>query len=205
MYLTGTHFSHPIIWLVNALTEGLGFVTVSLAFALLRAALMRERTLSRHDHLTGLANRRCFIESVTQGLVLNRRNKRPISMAYIDLDNFKQVNDRLGHPGGDALLRQCAALIANCVRASDIVARLGGDEFAIFLPETDAASATAMIERIRTTIEIAPDFHTLQVTASIGLVCEDPCASEIDTLLSKADLLMYEIKRGGKNAFGVLC
>lgn len=205
MYLTGTHFSNPIIWFINALTEGLGFVTVSLAFALLRATLIRERMLSRHDQLTGLANRRSFIELVTRGLMLSRRNGHPISMAYIDLDNFKQVNDRLGHPRGDELLRQCAALITSCVRASDTVARLGGDEFAIFLPETDAANATTMIERIRATIEIAPSFHALGVTTSIGLVCEDPCVSEIDTLLSKADLLMYEIKRGGKNAFGVLC
>lgn len=200
VYASGVRFINPYIWVINGFTEGTGFLIISFLMAVLHGVLNRERSMSRTDSLTGMANRRSFSDVVSVGLAYCQRYKRPISLAYIDLDNFKNVNDTLGHHQGDSLLRQSAHLISACVRTTDTVARLGGDEFAVFLPETDFESAAILAERIRHSIETAPDFQSLGVTASIGVVSEIPLTSDVNALLGKADGLMYEVKREGKNS-----
>ena len=197
MYATGVHFSEDYVWIINGLTEGLGFLAVSLLVAMLRRSLAKESSLGRLDPLTGLQNRRSFIELASLGLALSQRHGRPISLAYLDLDNFKYVNDTFGHHRGDDLLVQCAKMLTFNSRESDTLARLGGDEFAIFLPETDATSARALIDRVRSAIDTAPDFRTLGVTVSIGLVSEAEVKTDIQTLLRQADSQMYEVKRQG--------
>ena len=195
LYADGVRFSSPYVWITNGLTEGAGFLVVSILVAMLRESLNRERSLSRKDQLTGLANRRSFFELVAFGLALCRRQGRPVSMVYIDLDNFKLANDNYGHATGDDLLRQCSKLIVGCVRSSDTVARLGGDEFAIFMPETDAASVSYLVERIRHAIESAPYVSSFAITASFGIASEDPVKSDVAGLLSQADAQMYLAKR----------
>ena len=133
-------------------------------------------------------------------MALSQRHGRPVSLAYIDLDNFKHVNDAYGHARGDELLRQCSTLIVGSVRSSDTVARLGGDEFAVFMPETDAPSASYLVERIRHAIESAPDVSSFAITASFGIASEQPAKSDVAGLLGKADALMYAHKRPRREA-----
>lgn len=155
-----------------------------------------------HDPLTGLANRAALMEHLTAsfGAGSTRRNRNE-GLLFIDIDDFKEVNDSLGHERGDALLVQLAARLKACVRSDDMVARLGGDEFAIVVLDDDAGSVTAGIaERIHEALR-APFFvgeDRLTVTASMGAVQRRPDTSDAAELLRQADFAMYLAKHGGK-------
>ena len=194
------HLAHPYVWVVNGITQGLGFLMVALLVARLRKALKRESYLNRTDPLTGVGNRRAFLELAGLSLALSKRHGEAASLAYLDLDNFKHVNDAFGHDYGDQLLRHCSTLIVQRLRSSDTVARLGGDEFAIFLPETDAKSAASLMEHIGSAIDAASVFRSKGVTISIGVVTEVPAKSSLLELLTKADAEMYAVKDRKKNA-----
>lgn len=202
LHANGVQMSQPWLWAANGVTAGLGFGLVAWLVASLQDALSRERSLSRSDPLTGLANRRAFVDQAGRALALAQRQAYPVSLACVDLDNFKSANDRFGHDRGDALLQRCAALLNANLRQSDTVGRMGGDEFAIFLPAADASHAQALVERVCQAIDTDPAFVDAGVTISIGLVCEAPAASELDALLSQADARMYERKRQRKAAAG---
>ncbi|HRI52198.1 MAG TPA: GGDEF domain-containing protein [Pseudomonadota bacterium] len=119
----------------------------------MRAAYERERRLALTDPLTGASNRRFFVEFAQREIERLRRYGLPFSLCYLDLDNFKDVNDQYGHSTGDDLLRQLVQALASQVRASDLVARMGGDEFALLLPQTDAAGALAAVSKLRDAID----------------------------------------------------
>ena len=195
----GIHFVHSYVWIVNGFTQGLGFLMVALLVARLRKAVKRESLLNRTDPLTGAGNRRAFLDLAGLSLALSKRHGGSASLAYLDLDNFKHVNDAFGHDCGDQLLRKCSTLISQQIRSSDTVARLGGDEFAIFLPKTDAKSAAVLMERISSSIDMADDFRSMAVTTSIGVVTEAPAESSLLELLRKADAQMYAVKARKKN------
>jgi len=161
-----------------------------------QAALQR---LATQDELTGALNARAFGERLGQELERNRRHNRPLALLYLDLDDFKTVNDRHGHHTGDAVLRLVADATRHAVRQSDIVGRLGGDEFAVLMPETDGAvadaAATRLANGIRTVFRGTPS-----VTASIGLVSTvNAAVAGAEELLRRADQAMYEAKRSGKD------
>src|SRR5688572_5637761 len=139
--LAGLEFSHPAFFVANTLVQAAAFAIVGLLLANLKESLIRERGLSRTDPLTSLLNRRAFYEEATRILALCRRKGRPVTLAYIDLDNFKTVNNTLGHQAGDDLLRNVGALLVASTRPSDLCARLGGDEFAVLLPEVNSHDA----------------------------------------------------------------
>jgi len=193
--------SHPVgwhVWAINFVTQMLAFLTVSMLMAVLCERLVREESLSRTDARTGLANRHAFLERADQALMLCRRKARPAALAYIDLDNFKNANDRFGHAFGDALLCRCAAVIAGTIRGTDIAARIGGDEFVILFPDTARDEATSVIARLVTTIGTLTEFHAASVTASVGLV-DDPCARVgVVDFMVQADAEMYLVKQRGK-------
>jgi diguanylate cyclase (GGDEF)-like protein len=129
----------------------------------------------------------------------SRRYKRPFTLAYIDLDNFKIVNDSLGHGAGDEVLQTVVAVMREQIRRTDVVARLGGDEFALLLPETDLDAAHIAIEKIRSSLLLKMSERHWPVTASIGsLTCRDAQLS-VDQLIKQADDLMYVAKSIGKN------
>jgi diguanylate cyclase (GGDEF)-like protein len=174
------------------------FALVVTVLARLRASLDNEKKLARTDPLTGAANPRWFSDVAETELLRARRYGRPVSLAYVDLDNFKAVNDELGHSTGDRLLRLVAEIMAANVRPSDLVARLGGDEFAVLLPETDSDSAAVAFHRIRVLLLEALREQGWKVTASIGITEADGSQS-VDDLISSGDVLMYEAKRGGKD------
>jgi diguanylate cyclase (GGDEF)-like protein len=176
------------------------FVIVSFLLAEVRRAHTREAAFARTDALTGLANSRSFYEAVDRELSRCRRYKRSFSLTYIDLDDFKEVNDTAGHTAGDALLVAMAMALRQVVRDVDTAARLGGDEFAVLLPETDEQGATAAARKMHRALEATATQLGHRVGASIGVVtCPTPPRNR-DELLHLADELMYSVKRGAKNA-----
>jgi diguanylate cyclase (GGDEF)-like protein len=169
-------------------------------------AMLRERSLrlereSQEDPLTGVANRRCFMQRLASELEVALAVGQPLSIAIADLDHFKVVNDELGHPVGDQALRQTAALMRSCCRHSDLVARIGGEEFALILPGMTRADATVFCETLRATVAAHEwrEVHAeLAVTISIGLAQWDGSA-ELDELVHTADAQLYRAKRAGRN------
>ncbi len=176
----------------------LGFV---LMLSELRRSLERERELARVDPLTGVANRRHFVEAVAAELSRARRHGRPLTVAYMDLDDFKQVNDRLGHDAGDAVLLAAARTLQARLRISDVIGRMGGDEFAICLPETAAAAADMVLGQLREQVLAALRAGDRAVTVSMGAVAFASPPPTVDALLRRADEVLYAVKRAGKNRF----
>jgi diguanylate cyclase (GGDEF)-like protein len=186
----------------NAVTAFGVFLVVAYVVSMqaaLRRLLQREKERSGTDHLTGVMNGRIFGERVAEEIVRSERYRRPFSLAYMDLDNFKSMNDMCGHTAGDMLLRSVAATLRSNLRSSDVLARLGGDEFGVLLPETGAASAANVLQKAREKVAQALGKGECEVTLSIGLVtCEKPPES-YDQILKMADTLMYSAKKEGKN------
>jgi diguanylate cyclase (GGDEF)-like protein len=129
------------------------------------------------------------------------RAQHAVSLAYVDLDNFKWVNDQQGHAEGNRALSTVAHVIRDELRHTDVIGRVGGDEFAVLLPATDADAARKVLSQVLSRVKAAMTEHRWPITASIGAItCPRPPASA-DALLRAADGLMYEAKAGGKNAF----
>jgi diguanylate cyclase (GGDEF)-like protein len=175
------------------------FLFVALLVGTARDLLESERHRSRIDELTGVLNARAFYEVMSRELERARRSRRPLSVAYIDLDDFKAMNDRYGHAAGDELLRTFARCAKETVRTLDTIARLGGDEFAILLPDTDGEGALGAIARFRertSAIDGAP------IGYSVGVItCDDDRPTSVDSVIQRADTLMYTAKRLGKNRY----
>jgi len=155
--------------------------------------------LARTDALTGLANGRAFTERLRQELARAQRDPTPLCLAYIDIDNFKRVNDAHGHAAGDELLRGVAQAIRETVRASDVAARLGGDEFAVLFVGTRAEAADATAQRLLGRLERITALRPgLNLGASIGMALYPSPASSPEEMIRAADAAMYEAKRRGK-------
>jgi diguanylate cyclase (GGDEF)-like protein len=150
------------------------------------------------DQLTNVLNARAFADRLGEELDRNRRYPRPLALLYMDLDNFKIINDTHGHQTGDAVLRLVADAMRSSVRHSDVVGRLGGDEFAVLMPETDAQLADAAAKRL--VVNLRNVFKgTPNVTASIGVVSCTATDANTDDLLRRADQAMYDAKKQGKD------
>lgn len=168
---------------------------------MLRERSQRLERESQEDPLTGVANRRCFMQRLSSELEVALAVGQPLSIAIADLDHFKVVNDELGHPVGDQALRQAAALMRRSCRHSDLVARIGGEEFALILPGMTRADATVFCETLRESVA-THEWHSIHpelgVTISIGLAQWDGSA-ELDELVHAADAQLYRAKRAGRN------
>lgn len=160
--------------------------------------------LANHDPLTHLANRVSFHEWAHEALLRSQRSGHVVALLFIDLDNFKTINDTLGHPVGDALLLAVAQRLADTVRESDIVARLGGDEFTVLLEDLDDGQDAAMLaQKILAALEqpFSLAGQVLYISASIGISVYPLDGQNADTLLKHADLAMYRAKADGRNAY----
>jgi diguanylate cyclase (GGDEF)-like protein len=149
--------------------------------------------------LTELLNMRAFYDLAYVEVNRARRFKRPFTVAYMDVDNFKMVNDQFGHETGNILLRLIADTLKANIRAIDLTARLGGDEFVILLGETGSESAHVVFSKLQEQIIDAFDRNRWPVTLSIGAVTYNKPPDTIDDMLRKTDKLMYSAKNSGKN------
>jgi diguanylate cyclase (GGDEF)-like protein len=165
------------------------------------------RKLASHDALTGLLSRHAFFDNARSYVSLAARHGIPFSVAIVDLDRFKSINDRHGHPAGDAVLKLFADVLNSVSRRSDIIGRLGGEEFALVLPNTRIVEAYEFTERLHNAINKAVLNHNnamIQYTVSIGLTSAEPETDNgIDNLLARADQALYEAKRAGRNQTAV--
>jgi diguanylate cyclase (GGDEF)-like protein len=175
------------------------FSVVALLIATIRAFVDNQRALARIDHLTGAANKRSFEERLEAEMERSRRYQRPFTLAYLDIDNFKSVNDTFGHAVGDRLLQTMATVMGTHVRTSDTVARLGGDEFGLLLPEADEEAARSAITKIQSQFASEMEAHEWPVTISVGSLTCYADGQDVDQLIMKADRLMYAAKLRGKN------
>jgi diguanylate cyclase (GGDEF)-like protein len=197
--LAGMQFSAPAIWIVNTSVHATSFAFVGLLISTLRGGLVRERGLSRTDPLTTLANSRGFYESAGRILARARFTGRAITLAYIDLDDFKAINDTLGHQAGDDLLRGVALRLRDAIRPGDLSARLGGDEFAVLLADVGADDAPTILERVRSSFERTDAPGGIRVTVSIGGVTFVAAPESVERMVQRADAAMYRAKAAGKN------
>ncbi len=197
--LAGQEFSSwPALGIVFVLRTALFLVFVEVVSAL-RHALEREKESARTDSLTGVSNRRHFIELTGAALAFARRYRRPMTIAYLDLDNFKQVNDRFGHQAGDEVLCAVAHTIRSRLRVTDVVGRLGGDEFAVCLPETGADAAALVLGKLRDECTASVPENCRPVTVSMGMVTFAYPPATVDELLERTDTMLYAAKREGRN------
>ena len=159
--------------------------------------------MADHDPLTNLYNRRRFQKELEYWLEYSKRHRRNGTLMFLDLDNFKYINDTLGHRAGDEILISFASLLKERLRASDILARLGGDEFAIIMPDTNAAHAQSYAKQMLPVVQ--KHFSTFKgqghdITASIGIALFPEHSTDADILLTYADLAMYGAKEAGKTS-----
>jgi len=161
--------------------------------------------LASTDHLTGVLNRRAFVERMEGEVQRSSREGTPLSLVLVDIDHFKQINDRFGHQAGDLVLQRFVETLLESVRPYDFVGRHGGEEFVVCLPGTDADQAGHVAERMRkeveeTRIELVDGTETLQLTASFGVASSRQGSKEtVDSLTRRADEAMYRAKNGGRN------
>lgn len=197
IWLASHHPSYPLTPYWNGVVELGFFVIVATVLARLRTITERWATLARKDLLTGLYNRRAFVEIAELELARAERYERTLSLAYLDIDDFKQVNDRGGHEDGDCLLANVADTLKRNLRSFDVVARFGGDEFVLLLPETGDEAAELVLEKLTVALRTATQ-KRWRVGVSIGAVTIHAPHTTLDRLLDEADRLAYAAKRAGK-------
>lgn len=177
------------------------FVVVTVLLTALRRALTRVSELTMFDALTGAYNSATFKTLLQTEVTRAQRYAHPFTLAYIDLDNFKTVNDTHGHQEGDRVLRNVVTVVKTGLRHTDVLGRLGGDEFALLLPETNALAAQNVIQKVRADLLASMHEHNWPVTFSMGVITQTPSTTmSTESLLNQADALMYDVKRGSKNA-----
>jgi diguanylate cyclase (GGDEF)-like protein len=180
---------------------GITFLVIAFVVERWRLREAGYEQLASTDLLTGLANRRRFLELATHECARSRRHAVPLAIVIVDLDHFKTINDQHGHAVGDKALSLAAAVLRSSLRELDVIARYGGEEFAVLLPMTDATGAAEVAERCRRRLASSPlvldQSLALRVTASMG-VAADP-AGDVETLIRRADAALYRAKAAGRD------
>jgi diguanylate cyclase (GGDEF)-like protein len=190
--------------LMKLLVETLAPAAVALDNAM---RIARAEELSVTDDLTSLYNSRYLSQVLRRETKRATRNRRPLSILFIDLDGFKSINDRHGHLCGSKALVEAADVIRSSARETDMIARYGGDEFAVLLPDTGSDGAVAVGERIRERVAahgfLESDGLRIRLTASVGVATLPDVATTVEDLVRAADMAMYRVKYGGKNGIDV--
>ena len=196
--LSGAVHSSPFIYLWNSAIR-LGFFALTVASLKLIKTLEQEKNIARIDYVTGLPNTRYFHDLAQREINRSFRSHNPFTTAYIDLDNFKAVNDSFGHVMGDKVLHAVADCMQRHLRKTDIVARIGGDEFAIFLPEIGSTLANAVISKMHNKLLEEMQNNNWPVTFSIGVLTFAKSPLSVSEALHLVDQMMYSVKNKGKN------
>ena len=194
---SGRQFSAAWVPWANGITRLLTYGMVAYLAGGIRLLAEREHADAGKDSLTGLQNRRAFIATGKAEVYRARRYARSPAVLFLDLDNFKELNDTLGHDTGDAALCATARTMLNVLRTSDQVARFGGDEFAILLPEIGYDAAVDVGHKISVAVNNTLE-HFPTVRASVGVAWFEHATCSFEAMLKAADELMYEAKRSGK-------
>lgn len=197
---TEHHYSQTAILYWNTAIRFGFFLVTTLLLSALKKAYETERELARIDKLTGAVNRGFFSELVQMEIHRSQRFEHPFTLAYLDLDNFKTINDRFGHHIGDQVLRTTVQHAKLQLRNTDVIARLGGDEFAFLLPETDPSEARILISRVHRSLLDEMHRNNWSVTFSMGVLTCIDMPHSTDELIKQADELMYSVKNTGKNS-----
>jgi len=197
---TSSHaYSNDLIPFWNTAVR-LSFFLVTASLLLeLKKRLAIEQEMATTDGLTGLLNARAFKEATGRLFDLARRNRHAVVLGYVDVDNFKGVNDQLGHSEGDRVLRKVAHTLMHSVRATDVVGRLGGDEFAVFLPETERMGAENLFGRMHEELTRVAADGGWSIGFSVGVAVFKAVPASIDDAVKRADALMYRVRKAGKN------
>ena len=197
--LRGAPYAEPGIIFWNTSARLIMFVVVAWLISEVRRYVQREVQLARTDPLTGLLNARALREELSLALARAGRSGDAVSFVYLDLDDFKKVNDLQGHVEGDRVLGAVAETLRRELRLTDVIAREGGDEFAVILPSTDEREAATVVAKVHASLRHEMTRHGWPVTVSAGiLTCTTPDV-EVETLMARADRLMYEAKAAGKD------
>ena len=203
----GASYSSPLIPIWNSIVWLFFFLITLWLLDQMQQAHAQVRILAQTDSLTGLANTRTFYEALNREIMRLDRYDSPFTLAYADLDQFKSINDALGHAAGDELLRKIAHALKSTLRDSDFIARLGGDEFAILMPETDrnpAAFALARALESTTAIMQAQAGGLPGIGITIGAIVFLTPPESLDAAVSEADKAMYEGKKAGKGTIKLI-
>jgi len=198
-WYAGREYSHPLIHYWNMIVMFGFFFVVGFTLSGFKMALEKEKGLARVDSLTGVFNVRYFTELANKEIERCRRYGHPLTLIYLDCDNFKEINDHLSHQAGDRLLRSLGLALQHNTRSTDIIVRMGGDEFAILMPETGDQIAPQALKRLQTRLQEALQQSGWSITLSMGAaIFLDPPES-VDLLIKSADCLMFLAKNNGKN------
>ena len=194
--------SAPGVSLVNGVVRLLTYCFVAYLVARVRTLLRQQSELAMRDPLTGLMNRRAFLEAGAAESSRSQRYGHSVAVIFLDLDNFKKLNDNHGHDTGDAALKAVADEVRRVLRVTDSAARLGGDEFAFILPQVDNGSANVAGRKVAAAVAAAlAPFPP--VTASIGIAWFEQANGPFSVMLKEADSLMYAVKREGKTGIRI--
>ncbi|MGH9222598.1 MAG: diguanylate cyclase, partial [Acidimicrobiales bacterium] len=186
-------------WAVTVLTIVVICTFVALLRARVDALVARLSGAARTDPLTGLRNRRAYDELMTVEVARADRTGHPLALLVIDIDHFKAINDRFGHPTGDAVLRKVAAELERAERRIDVVARIGGEEFVVLLPETDSDGGYLVAERMRHAVHHAFGRDRFEVSISAGVACYPDDAGDAESLFRAADIALLAGKDAGRD------
>jgi len=193
-------YSYSIILIWNTMVRLLFFLLIMELLLAVQDKVVTLANLASTDPLTNLANRRYFLEQLERECTRVKRYPEVFTIAYIDLDNFKYLNDTEGHLVGDELLQCVGEVLKSNLRESDIAARLGGDEFAIFFSAMKESTSKQVIEKLQASLLDAMNKHKWPITFSIGVVTYLEPLANIREMVRKADELMYQVKKSGKNS-----
>jgi diguanylate cyclase (GGDEF)-like protein len=198
--VSGHKYSHITVRIWNT-TMVLGmFFLVAYSIAAVKKLFLKEHEHADTDDLTGVANIRFFYEQARIEISRSAAYKHPLTLAYINIDNLRHVNDTLGHIAGDYLLHEVARIMRTTLRSTDLISRLGGAQFAVLMPETANANATAVVYKVQEQLMQAVNKKGWPVTFSAGVVTSDGPTYTLDELIAKAEDLMKAARETGKNA-----
>ena len=198
--LSGQTFLNLFVSVWNTLILFGFYAIVAILLTELRQSLEEEQLLANIDPLTGAMNRRSFNDIAEKKMIVSEVNRRPYTVAYIDLDHLENINDEHGHATGDLVLKTVVDTIRKQIRNGDLLARLGGDEFAILLTDMDEDDAKRIVPRLQLALLKQMKTNEWEITFSIGVLTFQTMPASADSMVSLADALMYEVKTDGRNS-----